>query len=74
MDEVMRVSSCHYLDGLLGMLIQGSSLALEDGHVGFEQVLPLHALPPGHGTHQNSSIQVLEAHLLLVSGDNVCGR
>lgn len=65
---------CHYLDGLLGVLLQGGSLALEDGHVGFKQVLPLHALLPGHGTHQNGSIQVLEGHFLLVSGDDLCGE
>lgn len=37
-----------HLDGLLGILVQGSSLRFEDGHVGLEQVLPLHALLSGH--------------------------
>lgn len=65
---------CLYLNSLLRVLLQGSSLTLEDGNVGFKQVLPLHALLPGHGAHQNGSIQVLEGHLLLVSGDNLCGE
>jgi len=65
---------CPYFDSLLGILLQGSSLALEDGHISFEQVLPLHPLLPGHGAHQDGCIQVLEGHLLLVSGDNLCGK
>lgn len=64
---------CYYFNGLLGVLLQGGSLALEDGHVGFEQVPPLHALLPRHGAHQDGCVQVLEGHFLLVSGDNLCG-
>ena len=67
-----NISLCYYLGSLLGILLQGSSLALEDGHVGLQQVLPLHALLPGHGTHQDGSVQVLEAHLHFVSGDDLC--
>ncbi len=71
---VVVSTSCHYLDGLLGVLLQGASLALEDGHIGFQQVLPLHAFLPGHGAHLDGCIQVLEGHLLLVGGDNLCGK
>lgn len=63
-----------YLDSLLGVLLQCRTLTLEDGHVGLQQVFPLHAFPPGHGTHQNGCVQVLEGHFLLVSGDNLCAK
>lgn len=63
----------YYLDSLLGIFLQRRTLALEDGHVGFQQVFPLHAFLPGHGTHQNGCVQVLEGHFLLVSGDDLCG-
>lgn len=63
-----------HLDSLLGVFVQCSSLGLEDGHVGLQQVLPLHALLPGHGAHQDGGINVLEAHFHLVGGDDLCGR
>lgn len=62
------------LDSLLGELLQRCTLTLEDGHVGLQQVFPFHAFLPGHGTHQNGCVQVLEGHFLLVSGDNLCGQ
>lgn len=62
-----------HLNGLLGVLVQGGSLRLEDGHVGLQQVLPLHPLLPGHGAHQDGGVDVLEADLHLVSGDHLCG-
>lgn len=62
-----------HLDGLLGELVQGGALRLEDGHVGLQQVLALHPLLAGHRAHQDGRIDVLEAHLHLVRGDHLCG-
>ena len=61
-----------YLDSLLCKLVQGAPLALEDGNVGLQQVLPLHALLPGHGANQDGRVQVLESDLHFVSGDDFC--
>lgn len=62
-----------YPDGLLGVLLQGGTLGLKDGHVGLQEVLPLHALLPGHRAHQDGCVQILEAQLHLVGGDDLCG-
>lgn len=62
-----------HLHGLLGVLVQGGALRLENGHVGLEQVLPLHPFLTWHGAHQDGGVDVLEAHLHLVSGDHLCG-
>lgn len=64
---------CRHLHSLFCELLKSRSLALEDFHVGLEQVFPFHAISPGHGAHQNGYIQVLERHLFLVSGNNLCG-
>lgn len=69
MNCLFRVSHLH---SLLGILVQGSPLGLKDSHVGFEKVLSLHALLPGHGAHEDCSIQVLEAHLHLIRWNYLC--
>lgn len=61
-----------YLDGLLGVVVQRCSLSLEDGHISLQQVLPLHALLPGHGANQDGGVQVLEANFHFVGGDDLC--
>lgn len=66
------LQALRHLHGLLGVLVQSGSLGLEDGHVGLQQVLPLHPLLPGHGAHQDGGVDVLEAHLHLVRGDDLC--
>lgn len=63
-----------YLHSLLGKLVQSGSLDLEDVGVGLQQVLPLHALLPGHGAHQDSSIAVLEGLLGVGGGEDLCRR
>lgn len=70
--SAVTVSRGH-LDSLLGELVQGGALRLEDGHVGLQQVLALHPLLAGHGAHQDGRVDVLEAHLHLVRGDHLCG-
>lgn len=71
--QTLSVGLCpsSHLDSSLGVLLQRSPLALEDGHVSLEQVLPLHTLSPGHGAHQDGSVQVLKGNLLLVRGDDL---
>lgn len=70
----IRKYASNYLHSLLGILIQGSSLALKDGHIRFKEVLPLHTLLSGHWAHQDGCIQVLEGYLLFVSGYDLCRR
>merc|ERR1719291_1671669 len=49
------------------MFVHGFSLDFEDLDIGCQQVLPLHTLLPGHGTHQESSINILEPNIRIVS-------
>lgn len=63
-----------YLHGLLGKLVQSGTLDLEDVGVGLQQVLPLHALLPGHGAHQDGGVAVLEGLVGAGGGENLCRR
>ena len=64
---VGRVSHNQNLHGLLGVLIQGLALVLEDGAVLGQKILPLHTLLPGESTDEDSVVDILEG-LLQVGG------
>jgi hypothetical protein len=52
-----------HLDVLVGVVVEGLALHLEDAAVGLEQVLPLHALLPGHGADEDGVVDVGEGLL-----------
>ena len=64
---VCRVSNNEHLNRLLGELVQGSTLSFEDASILLKQVASLHSWTSWDGSHQNSSIDVLES--LLYTGD-----
>ena len=55
--SALKLTHQHF-DVLLGELVQGVALLLEDLDVGGQQVLPLHPLPSRHRADQESGVDV----------------
>ena len=68
--RVGRVAHDEDLHRLLGVLVEGLALGLEDLDVGGEQVLALHALLAGHGADEEGGVDVLEGDGGVVGGDD----
>jgi len=71
---VCRISNHQNFDTFLGMLVHGLALHLEDLDIGRQQVLPLHALLPGHGAHQESSINILKCNIGIIRCNHVLDK
>ena len=65
------VSNDGNLDGLLGDLVDGGTLSLENLSVGLEEVGTLHSWASGASTDENADISVLETNKRVGGGDDV---
>ena len=63
---VGRVTDNQYLDAAAGNFIDGLALYREDGRVGLQQILALHAGAAGTGTYQQRIISILECNFWIV--------
>ena len=66
-----RVAHHQDFDIGTGVVVDGLALHREDGGVGGEQVLALHARTPGTGAHQEGEVGAVKGFLGLVGGDDV---
>ncbi|MNX25312.1 hypothetical protein D3C86_553570 [compost metagenome] len=64
------VADHEHLDVALGHLVEGLALGGEDGGVGLEEVLALHALAAGTRADQEGDVRILEGHFGIVSADH----
>ena len=62
------------LDTLLGKLVQSFSLYFEDFHICSQKIFSLHTLLARHSSYKESSINVLERHVGVVSGHDVLDK
>lgn len=68
---VSRVTDNNDLDALLGDLVDGLALGLENLGVSLKQIRALHAGTSGPGTNKNGNISIFEANKRISSGNNL---
>ena len=68
---VSRVTNNAHLHGLLGHLVDGGSLCLENLSVGLEEIRSLHSGSSGSSTDKNGNVDVLKADHGVSRGDDL---
>lgn len=71
--RVARVTDHENLDSLLGVLVEGLALSLEDASVLAQQIFAFHTWATRNSTNEDGSINVLEA-FLCVSSRHITGN
>src|SRR5690606_13199008 len=68
---VGRVANDQDANVAAGVIVDGLALNGEDGRIGFEQILALHAWTTRTGTDQQSKVSALESHVGVTGSDDI---